>query len=75
MKWISVDDKVPEDENPVLVYYFFKFKDGSVRRIIGICRYYAFASYPYWSREGIGAFVTHWMPLPSPPELKECNEK
>ena len=65
-EWISVKDRLPEKYKLVLCY-----KDGKTR--IG---YYIGAEYV----KGVAAFadyshtrsfgVTHWMPLPEPPEVE-----
>ena len=64
-RWISVKERLPEKYKFVLCY-----KDGKTR--IG---YYIGAEYV----KGVAAFadyhnhsftVTHWMPLPEPPEVK-----
>ena len=62
-KWISVEDRLPEDDQDVLVcvnkntidtgYCSFGY-DPSVRN------WYAYAS--------VSNNVTHWMPLPEPPK-------
>lgn len=67
--WISVNDKLPPDNEFVLVYvygqikvYFYAVSDDGQER----CH--------WWEDEG-GSFhsdiadddVTHWMPLPQPP--------
>lgn len=64
MKWISVKDRLPEMNVPVLVaggepdlsdIWIMVYIDGS------------------WScpQEGWGMNVTHWMPLPAPPKIKK----
>ena len=64
-KWISVDDRLPEDGVRVLAAH----DDGVIR--IGICRGYfpAVVSKNHTKTFGI-AEVTHWMPLPQPPKGK-----
>ena len=58
-EWISVKDRLPENDSCILIY------DGDV----GICIYYKGKfqdfdenGYPFEKR-----YVTHWMPLPEPP--------
>lgn len=68
MNWISVKDRLPEDEEAVLVYY--RFDDESKMSFYGILTYYVDEPYPHWQHEGIGLKITHWMPLPEPPEAK-----
>ena len=57
-KWISVEDRLPPDQQEVLVYTVSQKGLGNIDK-------------GYWS---IGRFihrgsakVTHWMPLPEPP--------
>lgn len=66
MNWISVKDRLPEDEEAVLVYY--RFDDESKMSFYGILTYYVYDPYPHWQHESTGLKVTHWMPLPEPPE-------
>ena len=69
-KWISVEERLPEDEVDVLVY--IASKKENVDSVISITQYthsmYGYNiegwrspwQYSFWDRE-----VTHWMPLPS----------
>lgn len=57
MKWISVDERLPEDRKDVLVY----LKGGDFR--VSHCA--AGGYWQIWTRE---LDVTHWMPLPDPPK-------
>ena len=69
MEWISVKDKLPEDEAPVLAYYgFFRENDDLGTRFIGTLTFFVFDKNPHWQHESTGLFVTHWMPLPEPPK-------
>ena len=69
-KWISVGDGLPTDEKPVLVYYgFMRNENASTRlRYTGTLSYFCFDHQPHWQHESTGLVVTHWMPLPEPPE-------
>jgi len=62
-KWISVEDRLPEFEQSVYVYY----ADYINGHPLGIPRY-DIATYggsiAVWGR----AQITHWMPLPAPPK-------
>lgn len=66
-KWISVDDKLPEDDARYLCY--------TIDALCEVCIYYGDGEwiapdFANWTR-----YVTHWMPLPEPPEeLKEESE-
>jgi hypothetical protein len=59
MKWVSVEDKLPETGQKVLtcdsskrVFYCVKMENNFK------------VHYTVWDHSG----VTHWMPLPEPPE-------
>lgn len=68
-QWISVKDRTPEDEKPVLAYYGFYHEDDDLgARFIGTLTYFSHDPEPHWQHESTGLFVTHWMPLPEPPE-------
>lgn len=55
-QWISVKDKLPKSDTPVLVYC----KDGTVRED-------AYSDMLGWSLPFCW-MVTHWRPLPEPPK-------
>ncbi len=59
-RWISVEEKLPEDPGDYLVY------DGSN---VQFCKYYCstWNTPDYYESDTIEC-VTHWMPLPKPPE-------
>jgi len=64
-EWISVKNALPPDSVRVLVSYQSSFNEFSgmlVAACIGGC-FYAGSNY---SLKGI----THWMPLPGPPEVE-----
>lgn len=65
MQWISVEDRLPEYGEDVLVYYA---GDGIEPPHVGkTCRLYNMR----FLLEGVYGQVTHWMPLPEPPRPKE----
>ena len=57
-EWISVDDRLPEYGDKILVHLDY----GDIKGIL----LEEYSGTKFWSR----AFnnVTHWMPLPEPPE-------
>ena len=68
-EWISVDDELPEEHSDVLVYYEtspIKFRGGV---LLGPCHYMTQSSYynDMFEMENRPHTVTHWMPLPEPP--------
>lgn len=61
--WIPVTERLPEDARDVLTYSRYKtFEGGS----IDVMSYY-----PRAKRWELDEEVTHWMPLPQPPEVKK----
>ena len=62
-KWISVDDRFPEEKANCIVYYQHAYCDNDDYWAIGMCFYDGekFRADPAYK-------VTHWMPLPEPPK-------
>jgi len=60
-KWISVEDRLPEEYEDVLV------TDG-VEVALGF--FVMDPEYPQWGYDGhcVGGLETHWQPLPEPPQ-------
>lgn len=68
-EWISVEDRLPEDEIPVLVF------TAKGKYYVGY--YYKAVTSPTFTgfyADSCRRDVTHWMPLPEPPMMKG-NEK
>lgn len=70
-RWISVKDRLPEADTPVLVTYL-GYTDGIARTDgIGTIRWGVWCWYEsedHDNDEEITVRITHWMPLPEPPE-------
>lgn len=67
--WISVMDRLPEDEDDVLVYGV----SPRGRKKTAIMNYLAFEDdRPRWALDGIW-IVLYWMPLPEPPKDGEVG--
>ena len=63
-RWIPVEERLPELETPVLVL------DRRGNRMIRTLRKLATDKEPVFRPDGLvpGKHITHWMPLPEPPE-------
>ena len=68
--WISVEDRVPVDEHPVLAFV------GYADTMIGfmtVSSYFCFDPTPHWQWDGLvrdDQRTLFWMPLPEPPSRK-----
>ena len=62
-KWISVDDRLPEEKVNCIVHYKHAYCDTDGYWAIGFCYYDGekFKFDPAYK-------VTHWMPIPHPPK-------
>ena len=73
-RWISVDKRLPETNEPVLVWYEY-FRYGRYNRMYqtyGIARY--FSEVRKWLIEGCNTStdkVLYWCPLPPPMKIEE----
>lgn len=71
--WISIKDGLPEKSGNVLVCVKLDYADGA--RYVQMCHYSAykkqFGCFDTLESNGFPQFgvVTHWMPLPEPPEV------
>jgi hypothetical protein len=68
-EWISVTERLPEEEGWYLVYTTPNREHKSINKAM-FCKGYAWGNFePYWrGAGGHWANVTHWMPLPQPPK-------
>ena len=62
-KWISVDDRLPEEKVNCIVHYRHAYCENDDYWAIGMCFYDGekFQLNPAYK-------VTHWMPMPNPPK-------
>lgn len=75
MEWISVNDRLPEYSQDVLVNWVYdpQREDGETFNILAITYLEcivtdAKGSIPEFNNISIDNKVTHWMPLPEPPK-------
>ena len=68
-EWISVAERLPEEEGWYLVYTTPNRGHKSINKAM-FCKGYAWGNFePYWrGAGGHWANVTHWMPIPEPPK-------
>ena len=62
-KWVSVDDRLPEEKVNCIVHYKHDYCNNDGYWAIGFC-FYDGEKF----RIDLGYKVTHWMPLPQPPK-------
>ena len=65
-EWISVKDKLPDDDTIVLVY---APQSGEPARP----GYHHGDEWRWETSDCIEYDVTHWMPMPEPPEVTDAN--
>ena len=68
-RWIPVSERLPEDGETVFVIIhdgFERFENGNE-----VARLTYLGNGNWWSWESERYVVTHWMPLPQPPEVQE----
>lgn len=67
-QWISVEDRLPESEKPVLTFVGYP---ESMVGFITVSTYYCFDKTPHWQWDGLlrdEQRTLFWMPLPQPPK-------
>ncbi len=71
MEWISVNDRLPEIGELVLVAYKVDFGSGIMGTLVNTAMIQKFGfcggGYDNFLDETCTTEVTHWMPLPEPP--------
>lgn len=74
-EWISVEDRLPIDNKPILLYQ--KVKHSQFKQVIGAYDNGKFNSYESEFNDDLykGYYnkITHWMPLPQPPKNNSNN--
>lgn len=67
-EWISVDERLPTDEHPVLVFVGYA---DTMTGFITTSSYFCFGENPHWQWDGLvrdEQRTLFWMPLPKPPK-------
>lgn len=68
--WISVDDRLPKDNALMIISYTFQTNGNTYQGCASYLKVGEF--YQWYSDDGQLVFergdVTHWQPLPKPPE-------
>lgn len=67
-EWVSVEDRLPTDERPVLVFVGYA---DTMTGFITTSSYFCFDVNPHWQWDGLvrdEQRTLFWMPLPEPPD-------
>ena len=74
-EWVSVEERLPTDERPVLVFVGYA---DTMTGFITTSSYFCFDENPHWQWDGLvrdEQRTLFWMPLPSPPERRPPEEE
>lgn len=69
-EWVSVEDRLPTDERPVLVFVGYA---DTMTGFIATSSYFCFDANPHWQWDGLvrdEQRTLFWMPLPAPPDRR-----
>ena len=69
-EWISVEERLPTDERPVLVFVGYA---DTMTGFITTSSYFCFDANPHWQWDGLvrdEQRTLFWMPLPAPPDRR-----
>jgi hypothetical protein len=76
MNWIDVNDSIPENDDPYLIWPHSKYSEA-------IANFYPYDDFGEHKKNTFELVideysvmqidVTHWMPLPKGPNYKECK--
>lgn len=73
-EWVSVEDRLPTDERPVLVFVGYA---DTMTGFITTSSYFCFDANPHWQWDGLvrdEQRTLFWMPLPAPPKKEHNHE-
>ena len=74
-EWISVEERVPTDERPVLVFVGYA---DTMTGFITTSSYFCFDVNPHWQWDGLvrdEQRTLFWMPLPAPPDRRPLERQ
>ena len=69
-EWVSVDERLPTNEHPVLVFVGYA---DTMTGFITTSSYFCFDANPHWQWDGLvrdEQKTLFWMPLPEPPDRR-----
>ena len=69
-EWVSVEERLPTDEHPVLVFVGYA---DTMTGFITTSSYFCFDTNPHWQWDGLDKDeqrTLFWMPLPAPPDSR-----
>ena len=69
-EWVSVEERLPTDEHPVLVFVGYA---DNMTGFITTSSYFCFDENPHWQWDGLvrdEQRTLFWMPLPAPPDRR-----
>ena len=69
-EWVSVNERLPTDERPVLVFVGYA---DTMTGFITTSSYFCFDENPHWQWDGLvrdEQRTLFWMPLPAPPDRR-----
>jgi len=72
-RWIPVSERLPEDRKPVLVFTVGLSKPDGIR-MASFNKDQPLSMFWHGQIAGYGKGVTHWRPLPAPPDAKRIKE-
>lgn len=73
-EWVSVEERLPTDERPVLVFVGYA---DTMTGFITTSSYFCFDANPHWQWDGLvrdEQRTLFWMPLPAPPKKEHDHE-
>ena len=73
-EWVSVEERLPTDERPVLVFVGYA---DTMTGFITTSSYFCFDANPHWQWDGLvrdEQRTLFWMPIPAPPKKEHGHE-